>query len=300
VRALLLCPAHRRIMLVASMTHVPVYDASWKRPACRRTQTQTHRPPLPLEPCHGSCVEFECVPGSEPRGARDGGRYVVTRWYRAPELLLSCSEYTTSIDVWSVGCIFAELLGRKPLFPGKDYVHQLNLITKVVGSPGDEDLHFIHSEKARRYIRSLPHHERASLQVRASWVTLRARWVTLRARWVTLRARWVTLKARWVTLKARWVTLRARWVALRARWVTLRARWVTLRARCVSLRAGWVTLRARCVSIRARCVSLRARWVTLRARWVTLRARWVTLRARWVTLRARWVTLRARFVMFTA
>jgi serine/threonine protein kinase len=92
-------------------------------------------------------------------------RYVVTRWYRAPELLLSCSEYTTSIDVWSVGCIFAELLGRKPLFPGKDYVHQLNLITKVVGSPTEEDLHFIHSEKARRYIRSLPHHERASLQV---------------------------------------------------------------------------------------------------------------------------------------
>jgi mitogen-activated protein kinase 1/3/mitogen-activated protein kinase 6 len=38
--------------------------------------------------------------------------YVVTRWYRAPELLLSCAEYTSAIDVWSVGCIFAELLGR--------------------------------------------------------------------------------------------------------------------------------------------------------------------------------------------
>eukprot|EP00193_Tetraselmis_chui_P021934 CAMPEP_0177795238 /NCGR_PEP_ID=MMETSP0491_2-20121128/26119_1 /TAXON_ID=63592 /ORGANISM="Tetraselmis chuii, Strain PLY429" /LENGTH=390 /DNA_ID=CAMNT_0019318041 /DNA_START=380 /DNA_END=1552 /DNA_ORIENTATION=- len=85
--------------------------------------------------------------------------YVVTRWYRAPELLLSCTEYTSSIDVWSVGCIFAELLGRKPLFPGKDYVHQLNLITKVIGSPSEEDLMFIGSEKARRYIRSLPKHE---------------------------------------------------------------------------------------------------------------------------------------------
>lgn len=52
----------------------------------------------------------------------------------------------------------------QPLFPGKDYVHQLNLITKVVGSPSEEDLAFIHSEKARRYIRSLPHHPRASLQ----------------------------------------------------------------------------------------------------------------------------------------
>ncbi|XP_056843106.1 mitogen-activated protein kinase 2-like, partial [Raphanus sativus] len=40
--------------------------------------------------------------------------YVVTRWYRAPELLLCCDNYGTSIDVWSVGCIFAELLGRKP------------------------------------------------------------------------------------------------------------------------------------------------------------------------------------------
>jgi len=87
--------------------------------------------------------------------------YVVTRWYRAPELLLSCTEYTTAIDVWSVGCIFAELLGRKPLFPGKDYIHQLNLITKVIGSPTtDAELAFINSDKARRYIRSLPHHPR--------------------------------------------------------------------------------------------------------------------------------------------
>jgi len=89
--------------------------------------------------------------------------YVVTRWYRAPELLLSCAEYTAAIDVWSVGCIFAELLGRKPLFPGKDYVHQLNLITKVIGSPDEEDLRFINSEKARRYIRSLPKCERVNL-----------------------------------------------------------------------------------------------------------------------------------------
>lgn len=88
--------------------------------------------------------------------------YVVTRWYRAPELLLSCSDYSTAIDVWSVGCIFAELLGRKPLFPGKDYVHQLNLITKVIGSPSDDELGFITSEKAKRYIRSLPRNERVN------------------------------------------------------------------------------------------------------------------------------------------
>lgn len=43
--------------------------------------------------------------------------YVVTRWYRAPEIMLSCKEYTYAIDVWSVGCILGELLGRKPMFP---------------------------------------------------------------------------------------------------------------------------------------------------------------------------------------
>lgn len=52
--------------------------------------------------------------------------YVVTRWYRAPELLLSCSEYTTSIDVWSVGCIFAELIGRKVTAPAAPAVPSLS------------------------------------------------------------------------------------------------------------------------------------------------------------------------------
>ena len=57
--------------------------------------------------------------------------YVSTRWYRAPELLLNCSEYTAAIDIWSVGCILGEIMTREPLFPGKDYVHQLRLITEV-------------------------------------------------------------------------------------------------------------------------------------------------------------------------
>lgn len=57
--------------------------------------------------------------------------YVVTRWYRAPELLLNSSDYTAAIDVWSVGCIFMELMDRKPLFPGRDHVHQLRLLMEV-------------------------------------------------------------------------------------------------------------------------------------------------------------------------
>ena len=46
--------------------------------------------------------------------------YVATRWYRAPEILLSFKKYSASVDVWSIGCILAEILGRRPLFPGKD------------------------------------------------------------------------------------------------------------------------------------------------------------------------------------
>lgn len=52
--------------------------------------------------------------------------YVVTRWYRAPEIMLACHEYSKPIDMWSVGCIFAELLGRKPYLSGDDYIEQVS------------------------------------------------------------------------------------------------------------------------------------------------------------------------------
>ena len=52
--------------------------------------------------------------------------YVVTRWYRAPEIMLACHEYSKPIDMWSVGCIFAELIQRKPYFPGEDYIDQVS------------------------------------------------------------------------------------------------------------------------------------------------------------------------------
>ena len=53
--------------------------------------------------------------------------YVVTRWYRAPEIMLACHEYDKPVDVWSTGCILAELLARKPYFPGDDYIDQVSL-----------------------------------------------------------------------------------------------------------------------------------------------------------------------------
>jgi len=82
--------------------------------------------------------------------------YVVTRWYRAPELLVENQTYTTAIDVWAVGCIFAEMLGRKALFPGRDYLNQLRLIIDVLGTPSEEDLACISNQQAVQFLRQLP------------------------------------------------------------------------------------------------------------------------------------------------
>lgn len=82
--------------------------------------------------------------------------YVATRWYRAPEIILSFQGYTKAIDMWSVGCIFAELLGGYTIFKGKDYVDQLNEIIRVLGTPDEETMASIKSSRAQSYVRSLP------------------------------------------------------------------------------------------------------------------------------------------------
>lgn len=119
--------------------------------------------------------------------------YVVTRWYRAPEIMLACHEYSYPIDVWSVGCIFAELILRKPYFPGDDYIDQvcwahdgnaaqgrdglmydavllrtvsyrvsissvvqLTIISEKLGKLPEGDLDFVTSDKAKRFMRKLP------------------------------------------------------------------------------------------------------------------------------------------------
>ncbi|CRH00010.1 mitogen-activated protein kinase 2, putative [Plasmodium relictum] len=110
--------------------------------------------------------------------------HVVTRWYRAPELILLQENYTTSIDIWSTGCIFAELLNmleshinnptnRFPLFPGsscfplspdrnskkvheKSNKDQLNIIFNVIGTPTEDDLKSITKEEVIKYIKLFP------------------------------------------------------------------------------------------------------------------------------------------------
>ena len=66
--------------------------------------------------------------------------YVATRWYRAPELILTRTNYSKAIDIWACGCILAELYGRKPVFIGNDHMHQFAEILKVLGTPSNDDL----------------------------------------------------------------------------------------------------------------------------------------------------------------
>jgi serine/threonine protein kinase len=63
---------------------------------------------------------------------------VITLWYRAPEILLGSRHYSTAVDMWSVGCIMAEMLTTHPLFPGESQIDQLFRIFRTLGTPTEE------------------------------------------------------------------------------------------------------------------------------------------------------------------
>lgn len=99
--------------------------------------------------CRLKICDFGLARHANDRDLEEGlSEYVVTRWYRAPELLLA-NAYTKAIDMWSIGCIFAELLGRRIMFPGTSYVDQLKVILEVVGTPAT--FNFCDNPVARRY-----------------------------------------------------------------------------------------------------------------------------------------------------
>ncbi|KAJ5904281.1 Mitogen-activated protein kinase hog1 [Penicillium tannophilum] len=89
--------------------------------------------------------------------------YVSTRYYRAPEIMLTWQKYDVEVDIWSAGCIFAEMLEGKPLFPGKDHVNQFSIITELLGTPPDDVIQTICSENTLRFVKSLPKRERQNL-----------------------------------------------------------------------------------------------------------------------------------------
>lgn len=94
---------------------------------------------------------------------------VVTLWYRAPELLLGAKTYTPAIDMWSVGCIFAELITKEPLLPGRTEIDQLNKIFTLLGSP---------NEKIWPGMKELPHAKRINF-VQQPYNNLKSQFVGL-------------------------------------------------------------------------------------------------------------------------
>ncbi|KAL2801183.1 mitogen-activated protein kinase mpkC [Aspergillus keveii] len=81
--------------------------------------------------------------------------YVSTRYYRAPEIMLTWQRYGKKVDMWSVGCIVAEMLLGRPLFPGTDHINQFYLITELIGNPPDEVIERITTKNTRRMMQSL-------------------------------------------------------------------------------------------------------------------------------------------------
>jgi mitogen-activated protein kinase 1/3 len=118
-----------------------------------------HRDVKPENLLVGPNCELKICDFGLARAQASGGKkrvkmtdYVATRWYRAPEIMLS--KYGKASDVWSSGCVLAEMLGRNVIFPGKDYTHQLDLIFNVLGSPTDDDLRAGYSSRSIHYIRT--------------------------------------------------------------------------------------------------------------------------------------------------
>eukprot|EP01023_Acetabularia_acetabulum_P057188 TRINITY_DN6654_c0_g2_i1.p1 TRINITY_DN6654_c0_g2~~TRINITY_DN6654_c0_g2_i1.p1 ORF type:complete len:498 (-),score=59.94 TRINITY_DN6654_c0_g2_i1:5720-7213(-) len=106
---------------------------------------------------------------SQMRSLQEGGNrvmtdYVATRWYRAPEIILGSQNYTYAIDMWSCGCIMAELLLGKPLFPGSSTMNQLDRVIQLTGYPSKQDIAAVQSQFVDTMLESIDCMEQKALQ----------------------------------------------------------------------------------------------------------------------------------------
>lgn len=93
-------------------------------------------------------ADFGLATHFDPDNPRPMTSQVITLWYRPPELMLGATHYSVGVDLWSVGCVLAELLLGEPIFPGRTEVEQLHKVFKLCGTPADD-----YCEKLK-----LPHH----------------------------------------------------------------------------------------------------------------------------------------------
>ncbi|KAF7309710.1 MAP kinase [Mycena indigotica] len=176
----------RSIFSIPNLAWTEIYSFKRGHPPGSQTWKLARPPSTVNSNCELKLCDFGLSRGFE--NASHLTEYVATRWYRAPEVMLGFRGYGSAIDVWSIGCILAELLSSQPLFKGKECVmcrasylkfisfqlwygpldrgkikaqrkrtvDQLRKILDVLGSPEENILQKIASEKARAYVRSLP------------------------------------------------------------------------------------------------------------------------------------------------
>jgi len=113
---------------------------------------------------NSNCVlkicDFGLARVEEPNPSKAMTQEVVTQYYRAPEILMGAKHYTNAVDMWSVGCIFAELLGRRILFQAQTPIQQLDLISDLLGTPKPEDIRSA-CAGARAHMLKKPHKQPA-------------------------------------------------------------------------------------------------------------------------------------------
>jgi mitogen-activated protein kinase 1/3 len=113
--------------------------------------------------CDLQICDFGLARGIDSDGDGKLTDYVVTRWYRPPELLLMNTAYSTAVDIWSAGCIFAELANRRPLFMGRDYLAQIALICAALGTPDPASLTFLEKAEAVQFMETCEAHRKPAL-----------------------------------------------------------------------------------------------------------------------------------------
>ena len=115
-------------------------------------------PPADAAPAGAAPADAAPADADAADAAADGPlftSYAVTRWYRPPELLCGNKRYGAGVDLWSAGCVLAELLGRAPAFARKDHMAMLRAIAAQLGPPSDGALAAIQDARAVRFLRRI-------------------------------------------------------------------------------------------------------------------------------------------------